>query len=194
MLLAVQTPMRSRGVAVLLLGLAGVACTSGPSIEQPIEHASSVPPTEGEQDAFSATGSPPAPGARCPIPPRGEGGFSVTVQPTTGRAGSTVQITGNTPLVSKSGEYVGPEGKIGFWFNLPFREWEHAYLGNNVPRSNNGIPVTHLGEADVRGRCRYRVTFSMPNVPPGTYPLVAIEHGGGSAAAMGKPIDLHVTT
>jgi hypothetical protein len=178
----------------VLLGLVGVACTSGPSSGQPIDHAVSMPPNEGEQVTFSATGSPPPPGARCPIPPRSEGGFGLIVQPTTGRAGSTVQITGNTPLVSKSGEYVGPEGKIGFWFNLPFREWEHAYFGDTVPRSNNGVPVTHLGEADVQGRCTYRVTFAMPNVPPGTYPLVAIEHGGGAAAAMGKPIGLHVTS
>jgi hypothetical protein len=43
-----------------------------------------------------------------------------------------------------------------------------------------GAPVVHLGEASVAGQCSYRVTFTIPDVPPGIYGIVAIEHGGRS--------------
>jgi hypothetical protein len=114
------------------------------------------------------------------------------IRPTAAPAGSTVEMTGNTPLFAKSGRYVGPTGKIGFWFNLPFGDWVHVYFGQ-VPRSSNkGAPVIDLGEANVEGKCSYRVAFTVPNVPPGRYQIVPIQHGRGSSAAF-RSIDLRVT-
>jgi hypothetical protein len=104
-----------------------------------------------------------------------------------------VTMSGNTPLFNEAGHYLGPSGKIGFWFNLPFDTWEYAYSSQGPPTSNNGIPVFHLGEARVVGQCSYRVTFRVPDVLPGTYGIVPIEHSRGGSAALGKPIEFLVT-
>jgi hypothetical protein len=141
---------------------------------------------------FHATGTPPPPGERCPTPTRSVG-YAVNVQPTTGAPGSEVVVTGNTPLFAPSGKYLGPSGKIGFWFNLPWNAWENIYSTLPPPSTNAGMPVLHLGEALVQGRCSYRVTFTVPDMPPGIYPLVLIEHVPGSSAALAKPISFHVT-
>ncbi len=115
------------------------------------------------------------------------------IGPTTGKPGLMITGSENTPLFSKAGHYLGPSGKIGFWFNLPFDSWEAAYTPHGPPPSHNSVPVFHLGEAQVAGQCSYRVTFRVPNVPPGTYDIVAIEHSRGGSAALGKPIEFHVT-
>ena len=101
-------------------------------------------------------------------------------------------MSGNTPLFNKAGRYLGPTGKIGFWFNLPFDDWVHVYFGQAPPSSNKGAPVIHLGEANVTGQCSYRVTFRVPDVSPGTYDIVPIEHGRGGAAAF-PAIEFRVT-
>jgi hypothetical protein len=104
-----------------------------------------------------------------------------------------VTMTENTPLFNEAGHYLGPNGKIGFWFNLPFESWTAAYSPEALPASNEGVPVVHLGEAHVAGECSYRVTFRVPDVRPGTYGIVSIEHSGGGSAALGKPIEFRVT-
>jgi hypothetical protein len=47
-------------------------------------------------------------------------------------------MTGNTPLLAESGRYVGPTGKIGFWFNLPFGDWVHVYFGQGPSKFEQG--------------------------------------------------------
>ena len=114
------------------------------------------------------------------------------IAPTTGRPGSKVFLSEITPLFNEAGHYLGPSGKIGFWFvNLPFKSSEIGYNAQG-PTTVNGAPVVHLGEASVEGQCSYRVGFTVPDVPPGTYGIVAIEHGGRSFAALGKPIEFRV--
>jgi hypothetical protein len=71
-------------------------------------------------------------------------------------------MTGNTPLFAESGRYVGPTGKIGFWFNLPFVDWVHVYFGQAPPSSNKGTPVIHLGEANVEGKCGTAALVAKP--------------------------------
>lgn len=102
-------------------------------------------------------------------------------------------VSGNTPLFNKAGRYLGPNGKIGFWFNLPSGAMGQMYFGGPPPSTNQGSPVIHLGEANVQGKCSYRVTFQVPNLTPGTYTLVIIEHSRGGYASLGKPIDFRVT-
>jgi hypothetical protein len=99
---------------------------------------------------------------------------------------------GNTPLFNEAGRYLGPSGKIGFWFNLPPGAWAYVYSSQAPPSSNQGTPVIHLGEAHVKGQCSYRVTFKVPDVPPGIYDIVPIEHGRGSSSAF-QPLEFRVT-
>jgi hypothetical protein len=133
--------------------------------------------------AFHASGSPTPSSGRCRTP-QGRDAYRPFASPASGTGGSSVTITGNTPLFAKSGRYVGPEGLIGFWWNLAPAEWEHVYFGQTPPATNQGAAVIHLGEVLVKDRCSYRVSFLVPDVPPGVYAIVPIEHGHGGAAAL----------
>jgi hypothetical protein len=98
----------------------------------------------------------------------------------------------HTP-VRQDGSLHGPSGKIGFWFvNLPFTDSEIGYTAQG-PTTANGAGLVHMGEASVAGQCSYRVTFTVPDVPVGTYGIVAIEHSGRGSAALGRPIEFRVT-
>jgi hypothetical protein len=141
---------------------------------------------------FRVVGSPPPPGQRCPAPSREVGGYAILIGPTDGKPGSPVTMGGNTPLFNEAGRYLGPSGKIGFWFNLPPGAWAYVYSSQAPPSSNQGTPVIHLGEAHVKGQCSYRVTFKVPDVPPGIYDIVPIEHGRGSSSAF-QPLEFRVT-
>jgi hypothetical protein len=115
------------------------------------------------------------------------------VHPTAGTPGSIVEVSENTPLFNKAGRYLGPSGKVGFWFNLPPEVLGDMYVGTPVPSTNQGSPVIHLGEANVQGKCSYRVSFHVPDVTPGTYTLFILEHTDGGYAPLGKPIDFRVS-
>jgi hypothetical protein len=164
-----------------------LSCTRSPTLSP-----TPTPPAPIQDIAFRATGSLPPPGERCPTPPRPDP-YGITVHPTAGSTGSTVEVSENTPLFNKAGRYLGPTGKIGFWFNLPPESLGQMYNGDPPPSTNQGAPVIHLGEANVQGKCSYRVTFHVPDVTPGTYTLVIIEHSEGGYAPLGKPIGFRVT-
>jgi hypothetical protein len=151
-----------------------------------------TPPPPNQDIAFRTTGSPPPPGERCPTPPQPDP-YAITVHPTAGSTGSTVEVSENTPLFNKAGRYLGPTGRIGFWFNLPPESLGQMYNGDPQPTTPIGAPVIHLGEASVRGQCSYLVSFHVPDVTPGTYSLVIIEHSDGGYAPLGKPIGFRVT-
>jgi hypothetical protein len=179
-------------LAAAILGVLTAACTGLEKTSPTPTPPTGTPGLTEQQLRFHAFGSPPPPGRRCPAPSRLEGAYTVLIGPTTGRPGFRVTIGGNTPLFNKAGHYLGPTGKIGFWFNLAFADWVHVYFGQTPPSSNEGAPVIHLGEANVAGRCSYRVTFRVPDLPPGIYDIVPIEHGRGGAAAF-PAIEFRVT-
>jgi hypothetical protein len=117
-------------MSVAVLCVTAVSCTGRPTV--------SPTPTRPEtiqHVAFRAVGSRPPPGERCPTPPRPDP-YGITVRPTAGSTGSTVEVRENTPLFNKAGRYLGPTGKIGFWFNLPPEALGHMYVGSPVPRTN----------------------------------------------------------
>src|SRR5207248_1659099 len=114
-----------------------------------------------------------------------EGAYQVLIGPVSGKPGTLVTMSGNTPLFNEAGHYIGPSGDIGFWFNLPWGSWESAYSSQS-PTSYRGVPVLGLGDANVNGVCTYRVTFRIPSVPPGGYDIVPIEHSRGGSAALGS--------
>jgi hypothetical protein len=185
-----------RLISAAIVAVAAVSCTGGSAAPTAAPPTSSAAPngTTQQQPRFEFFGSPAPADARCPEPSRAEGAYAILVGPTNGRPGTKVFVTENVPLFNKAGRYLGPKGKIGFWFNLPFNRWTSAYTTAGPPHSANGVPVVHLGEATVAGHCSYRVMFTVPNVPPGIYGIVAIEHIDGNAAALGRPIEFRVTS
>lgn len=171
---------------VLLAVLSLSACTASDDTGA----ATSRSPTLRRTASFSFVGSPPPASTRCPTPPR-QPGYRVQIEPKTASVGSRIELTGNTPLFVESGRYVGPTGKIGFWFNLPYDEWVETYSSIPPPTANGGVPVIHLGEMRVEGLCSYTVTIGVPDVAAGRYRIVPIEHGHGGSAAM-SPIWLRI--
>jgi hypothetical protein len=182
--------MRVR-IALLVLAALAVSCTGSGPPSHSIAPASPASTQPGSV-RFHAIGSPAPPDERCPTPSRAEGAYEVLIAPTAGKPGTRVTMAGNTPLFAKSGRYLGPSGKIGFWFNLPPGGWEHVYFGGAIPRTYHGVPVIHLGEANVAGECSYRASFRVPNVLEGVYVIVPIEHGRQGSAAF-RSIEFRVT-
>jgi hypothetical protein len=184
-----------RLISAAIVAVAAASCTGSPAAPTAARSTSSTAASRTAQQhvRFDFFGSPAPAGRRCPEPSRAEGAYSILIGPTSGRPGTKVFVAENVPLFNKAGRYLGPNGKIGFWFNLPFDRWTSAYTTGGPPRSANGVPVLHLGEATVADECSYRVMFTVPNVPAGTYGIVAIEHIDGNAAALGKPIEFRVT-
>ena len=85
---------------------------------------------------------------------------------------------------------MGPSGRIAFFWNVPFRSWTTVPVFDRHP----AVPDDphELGDIDVLGACTYRMTFAIPEVRPASYPVLAIEHARGSAAAL-SPMTLQVT-
>jgi hypothetical protein len=179
--------VKVQALSTAVVYVMALSCTGSPTLSP-----TPTPPAPIQDIAFRATGSPPPPGERCPTPPRPDP-YGIIVNPLDGSTGSTVEVSENTPLFNKAGRYLGPTGKIGFWFNLPPESLGQMYSGSAPPTTSHGAPVIHLGEANVQRKCSYRVSFHVPDVPPGTYSLVIIEHSGGGYAPLGKPIGFRVT-
>jgi hypothetical protein len=180
--------------ACLLIVMCVVGSCTGRDAAPPVDRGATRTPDVGRRQLdFRAVGFPPPPGSRCPAPSREAGGYTVLIGPTSGKAGTRVTMGGYTPLFNEAHHYVGPSGRIGFWFNLPLNAWPRLYSTQRPPPSSRGVPVIHLGEADVAGQCSYRVTFKVPAVPPGVYLVVPIEHGRGSSSPFGA-LEFHVTT
>src|SRR5205823_2728427 len=150
-------------------------CTGGQG--PPVSSARPTQPTApggsvGAQGRLEFSGSPAPAGRRCPTPSREAGAYTILVTPTSGSVGSKVILSENTPLFNEAGRYLGPSGKIGFWFvNLPFNDSEIGYTAKG-PTTAEGAQLVHLGETSVVGQCSYRVAFSVPDVVPGTYGVV----------------------
>jgi hypothetical protein len=179
--------------ACLLIALCVAASCTGRDARPADRGPTRSPDVGRKQLGFRAVGFPPPAGSRCPAPPREAGGYTVLMGPTSGKAGTPVTMGGYTPLFNEAHHYVGPSGRIGFWFNLPLSAWPRLYSAQRPPRSSGGVAVIHLGEADVAGQCSYRVMFKVPAVPPGVYLVVPIEHGRGSSSAF-EALEFHVTT
>lgn len=176
---------------VALVVCLATACTGSGGTNHSTQPLTETARPSVQHQRFQVVGSPPPPGERCLAPSREAGGYAVLIGPTGAKPGSPVTMGGNTPLFNEAHHYRGPKGKIGFWFNLPFGAWTEVYSSLRPPRVNRGVPVIHLGEAKVKGQCSYRVTFNVPDVPPGVYDIVPIEHGEGSSSAF-LPLEFRV--
>ena len=88
-------------------------------------------------------------------------------------------ISGALPLLGENGEPGAPTTKLEMWWNLDVRRYWTAGTGN--PRPAQPGRVIHVATVRVPrpNPCRYRISFSVPTVPPGSYPIVLLDFGGG---------------
>jgi hypothetical protein len=60
------------------------------------------------------------------------------------------------------------------WWNANKQDW--PYLSSFSTRSPSPVssgPIVRLGEGG-EGQCSFSITFTVPDVPPGDYPIVVI--------------------
>ena len=76
------------------------------------------------------------------------------------------------------------------WWNASPDEWEYlSPFSSTKPSPANAGPLLALGE-DGRGACAFSITFSVPDVPPGVYPIVVLQETGDSST-IGSHLHLH---
>ena len=128
-----------------------------------------------------------SPSARCP--PH-EGAYVPIVAPSAGPPGSSASVSGPIPHDGgKGGGPARPTTEITAWWNLDMSEWWSALTHPDEPTAARQGPTVYLGQDDVREECDYRVEFTVPDVPAGTYDIVVLnggpDVGGPSHSALG---------
>jgi len=135
--------------------------------------------------------------AKCPAR-TGTGAYDTTLQPSSGRSGSTVAVSGPLPVTRENGTYGGQTAtEVDVYWNLNFDKW-WSVLGNSPSpvASVTGAPVKLLGKQAIATLCTYQVRVEIPTVPPGTYPIEVLYHRparGGPSFASFAPIKFQVT-
>jgi hypothetical protein len=124
-----------------------------------------------------------APEVECPPV---EGAYKPALSSEAGPSGTTVVAFGPMPVRAEGGRYVGPRSrKVELWWNLDPSRWESAVafrLPSPDPRPGREGDASFLGRASTLGDCEFRIAFRVPDVEPGSYPVVALFYGRRSAA------------
>jgi hypothetical protein len=126
----------------------------------------------------------------CPVPARGGYGDLST---DSGAPGDRVTISGPMPFGRKDGSYdMSGEARMIVWWNASPDDWPSLSSFSEVRPSPvvDGSPLLRLGEHG-GGSCMLSVTFTVPDVPPGEYPIVILNEGG-KGWAMAASLAFHV--
>ena len=127
----------------------------------------------------------------CPV--HTEGGFGAMLSTESGTPGSTVAIQGLMPFQHEDGSYdtAGKTTMVAWWnavsddepYLLPFSTVQPSPVGPGE--------IVRLGDGGT-GACSFTITFTVPDVPSGDYPIVVIEEvpDGGTLWAS---LTFHVT-
>jgi hypothetical protein len=102
--------------------------------------------------------------------------YEPVIAPAAGPPGTGVEING--PIAtggSEGGGWGAPLTRVEAWWNLDSEEWSSALTGN--PLSAGPGPVESVGRWFADGTCTYTVSFRVPEVSPGTYPIVLLTSG-----------------
>jgi hypothetical protein len=82
------------------------------------------------------------------------------------------------------------------WWNLDYEDWASVLpeVGSPVGEKPNE-PVQSLGEFDdAASRCMWEIQFQVPDVRPGAWQVIALQHGQDrNEAAMFTPTTFEVT-
>lgn len=118
----------------------------------------------------------------CPVP--AEGGYEAELSLDRGAPGDVVTVSGPMPFQREDGSYdTSGQTRMIVWWNATPDEWPYLSSFSEVEPSPavEGLPLLRLGEAGGEA-CSFSVTFTVPDVPPGAYPIVVLQEGGGSSA------------
>ena len=88
------------------------------------------------------------------------------------------------PFQRKDGSYdTSAQTQMIVWWNASPEDWPYLSSFSHVEPSPavQGSPLLRLGEGG-GDACSFSVSFPVPDVPPGTYPIVVLQEGGGSSA------------
>jgi hypothetical protein len=94
---------------------------------------------------------------------RAPGAYQPSFSSSSGAPGEAVTVSGFPPR-TEGGAYVSPEGtRAEVW-------WNDGGSGVEGAAAATG-QATELGFADTSGTCAYRISFTVPDVGPGVYPV-----------------------
>jgi hypothetical protein len=116
----------------------------------------------------------------CPMP--ATGGFGATLSTTGGAPGDVVTIDGPMPFRDEDGSFDrSGDTRMIAWWNASPEDWALLSSFSKVePSPAEEGPLLRLGEGG-RGACSFSIGFTVPDVPPGDYPIVVLGEGGGGS-------------
>lgn len=117
----------------------------------------------------------------CPVPAQGP--YTPVLSAEEGAAGATVTISGLMPFQFKDGtfDHSGDNAAVAWW-NASSSDWPALSSGSTALPSPAGPgPLMRLGESG-RGACSFEITFVVPDVPAGDYPIQVLEDNGEGSA------------
>jgi hypothetical protein len=66
------------------------------------------------------------------------------------------------------------------WWNASPEDWALLSSSTVEPSPATVGPLLRLGEGGL-GACSFSIGFTVPDVPPGQYPIVVLDHGNDSS-------------
>jgi hypothetical protein len=128
----------------------------------------------------------------CPAP--AEGGYGAELSTDRGAPGDHVTVSGPMPFQRQDGSYDSSgQTRMTVWWNASPQDWAYLSSFSQVQPSPavGGSPLLRLGE-DGGNVCSFGVTFTVPDVPPGDYPIVVLQEGDNSSTLEASLV-LHVS-
>jgi Tol biopolymer transport system component len=117
----------------------------------------------------------------CPAP--AEGGYGAELNIDQSAPGDVVTVSGPMPFQREDGSYdTSGETKMIVWWNASADDWPYLSSFSDVQPSPavEGSPLLRLGEGG-GDTCSFTIPFTVPDVPPGDYPIVVLQEGGGGS-------------
>jgi hypothetical protein len=117
----------------------------------------------------------------CPMVAKGDF-VGATLSTTEGAPGDAVTIDGPMSFRREDGsfDHSGDDQRIAWWNASP-EDWALLSSFSNVePSPAEEGPLLRLGDGG-RGACSFSIGFTVPDVPPGDYPIVVLQEAGGGS-------------
>ena len=109
-----------------------------------------------------------------------------SVAPAEGPSGTLATVHLAIPTRGENDQYIPPTGAVEIWWNVRPNGWPSVFPGGAEPEAELPGDVVRLGRFDAEGKCFIDGTIRVPDAPPGTYSLVALnvdEEGAHSILA-----------